>query len=74
MSVMIELRRMDGKTWVALEDGLCVVPVALVDEFVRDWKEWRREFAVAVEIPEAGSREWESRVGIWVEGGGRIMK
>src|SRR6516162_7641825 len=50
VSVMIELRRMDGKTWVALEDGLCVVPVALVDEFVRDWKEWRREFAVAVEI------------------------
>ena len=49
MSVMIELRRMDGKIWVALEDGLCVVPVALVDEFVRDWKEWRREFAVAVE-------------------------
>jgi hypothetical protein len=49
VSVMIELRRMDGKTWVALEDGLCVVPVALVDEFVRDWKEWRREFAVAVE-------------------------
>ena len=49
MSVMIELRRMDGKTWVALEDGLCVVPVALVDEFVRDRKEWRREFAVAVE-------------------------
>jgi len=49
VSVMIELRRMDGKTWVALEDGLCVVPVALVDEFVRDWGEWRREFAVAVE-------------------------
>ena len=45
----IELRRMNGATWVKLDDGLCVVPIALVDEFVRDWKEWRREFAVAVE-------------------------
>ena len=53
MSVMIELRRMDGKTWVALEDGLCVVPVELVDEFVRDWGEWRRAFGVAVETGRA---------------------
>src|SRR6516164_3341523 len=34
---------------VKLDDGLCVLPIALVDEFVRDWGEWRREFAVAVE-------------------------
>jgi len=40
---------MNGATWVKLEDGLCVVPVALVDEFVRDCGEWRKAFGVAVE-------------------------
>ena len=49
----IELKRMDGATWVKLDDGLCVVPVALVDEFVRDWGEWRRAFGVAVETGRA---------------------
>ena len=53
MSVMIELRRMNGATLVKLEDGLCVVPVALVDEFVRDWGEWRKAFGIAVETGRA---------------------
>jgi len=49
----IEVRRMDGATWVRLEDGLAVLPVALVDEFVRDWGEWRKAFAIALESGKA---------------------
>ena len=51
----IELKRMDGATWVKLDDGLCVLPIALVDEFVRDWGEWRR-------IPSSSSSTAECRL------------
>jgi len=33
----IEVRRMDGKTWVALNMGLAVVPIGLLDEIRGHW-------------------------------------
>ena len=33
----IEVRRMDGKTWVALNMGLAVVPIGLLDEIREHW-------------------------------------
>ena len=37
MSVKIEVRRMNGATWVKLVPGLAVVPVRLVDELRECW-------------------------------------
>ena len=37
MSGKIEVRRMDGKTWVALNMGLAVVPINLLEEMREHW-------------------------------------
>jgi hypothetical protein len=37
MSGKIEVRRMDGKTWVALNMGLAVVPINLLEEMRENW-------------------------------------
>ena len=37
MSGQIEVRRMDGKTWVALNMGLAVVPINLLEEMREHW-------------------------------------
>ena len=33
----IEVRRMDGATWVKLNMGLAVVPISLLDEIREHW-------------------------------------
>jgi hypothetical protein len=35
--VKIEVRRMDGKTWVRLDMGLAVVPLELLQELREQW-------------------------------------
>ena len=37
MSGKIEVRRMDGKIWVALNMGLAVVPINLLEEMREHW-------------------------------------
>jgi hypothetical protein len=36
-AVKIEVRRVDGATWVKLNMGLAVVPIGLLDEFRERW-------------------------------------
>ena len=42
----IEVRRMDGKTWVRLDVGLAVVPLELLQELR---EQWTNAIAIAVE-------------------------
>jgi len=37
VSRKIEVRRMEGKTWVALNMGLAVVPINLLEEMREHW-------------------------------------
>ena len=46
----VEIRRMNGGTWVKLDEGLAVVPISLIDEF-REM--WRGLIAAAIEKGEA---------------------
>ena len=46
----IEVRRMDGATWVRLDRGLAVVSIRMVEEFRERWTE---AIAEAVERKEA---------------------
>jgi len=39
VSVKIEVRRMNGSTWVKLGPGLAVVPIGLLDELREVWTE-----------------------------------
>jgi hypothetical protein len=41
----IEVRRMDGKTWVRLDVGLAVVPLELLQELR---EQWTNAIAIAV--------------------------
>jgi len=50
MGGKIEVRRMDGATWVRLDRGLAVVPIRLIEEFRERWTE---AIATAVERKEA---------------------
>jgi len=33
----VEIRRVNGATWVRLDKGLAVVPIALIDELREHW-------------------------------------
>jgi hypothetical protein len=46
----VEIRRMNGGTWVKLDEGLAVVPISLIDEFRETW---RGLIAAAIEKGEA---------------------
>ena len=60
----IEVRRMGGKTWVALNMGLAVVPIELLQELR---EQWTNAIAVAVERGEAV-------VNVGLDGGGDAAK
>ena len=51
----VEVRWANGETWVKLEPGLCVVPVALLDA-IRE--EWSGKLADAVKDGEAVVNLW----------------
>jgi hypothetical protein len=57
----IEVRRMNGATWVKLELGLAVVPIGLLDEIK---EHWTGKLADAV-------RRGEAVVNIGLDGGDR---
>ena len=59
MSERIEVRRMDGKTWVALNMGLAVVPIELLQELREQWTS-----AIAVAV-----KEGRAVVNVGLDGG-----
>jgi len=52
----IEVRRMNGETWVKLGKGLAIVPIYLLDELREHWS---RKLADAVRRGEAVVNLWD---------------
>ena len=57
----IEVRRMNGATWVRLDKGLAVVPIGLIDELRKHW---------TGKVADAVMRE-EAVVNLWDRDGGK---
>ena len=57
----IEVRRMNGATWVRLDKGLAVVPIGLIDELKKHWPG---------KVADAVMRE-EAVVNLWDRDGGK---
>jgi hypothetical protein len=57
----VEIRRVNGATWVRLDKGLAVVPIGLIDELREHW---------TGKVADAVMKE-EAVVNLWNENGGK---